>query len=126
MKTQANIILEGLKQFYGSDTYYEIPLIKTRYTCGIKYLAENANCYWLVSDASLMAKTLMTKTEFVTIDFKRLSRKKQDYTGHEAQLIYTDGNENVLECHGYSVSDFPLDELRLFFVNNMLMLPSEY
>lgn len=64
--------------------------------------------------------------EFVTIDFKKLSIEEQDITGYEAQIIYTDGNGNILEKHGYRVTDFPLDELRLFFVNDTLMLPSEY
>ena len=51
---------------------------------------------------------------------------KQDITGYEAEIIYTDGNDNILEKHGYRATDFPLDELRLFFVNDTLMLPSEY
>lgn len=63
---------------------------------------------------------------FVTIDFKRLPEDEQDVTGYEAEIIYTDGNDTVLEKHGYRVTDFPLDELRLFFVNDTLMLPSEY
>jgi hypothetical protein len=31
-----------------------------------------------------------------------------------------------LEKHGYLATDFPLDELRLFFVDGTLMLPGEY
>lgn len=68
----------------------------------------------------------MNRSKFITIDFKRLSEDKQDFTGYEAEIIYTDGNDNILEKHGYRATDFPLDELRLFFVNNTLMLPSEY
>ena len=68
----------------------------------------------------------MKRSEFVTIDLKRFSEEKQDYTGYEAEIIYTDGNDNILEKQGYRVTDFPLDELRLFFVNDTLMLPSEY
>ncbi|WP_346210695.1 DUF6876 family protein, partial [Gelidibacter algens] len=37
-----------------------------------------------------------------------------------------DGNDTVLEKQGYRATDFPLDELRLFFVNDTLMLPGEY
>ncbi|WP_394343968.1 DUF6876 family protein [Subsaximicrobium wynnwilliamsii] len=40
--------------------------------------------------------------------------------------MYSDGNNTVLEKHGYLVTDFPLDELRLYFVDDTLMLPSEY
>lgn len=89
-------------------------------------MAKVAECFWLITDTSVVAKSLMNRSEFVTIDFKRLSEEKQDFTGYEAEIIYSDGNDNILEKQGYRTSDFPLDELRLFFVNDTLMLPSEY
>ena len=39
---------------------------------------------------------------------------------------YDDGNGTVLETHKYRATDFPLDELRLYFIDNTLLLPSEY
>lgn len=126
MKAQVNEILEGLQHFNGSETIYQIPLIRTRYTNGLKYLANAANCYWLITDTSIIAKSLMDKSYFITIDFKRLPAKKQDYSGNEAEITYSDGDGTILEKHGYRITDFPLDELRLFFVDNTLMLPSEY
>ncbi len=106
--------------------FYQIPLLRTRFTDGLKYLANVADCFWLITDTSVIAKSLMNRSEFVTIDFKRLPEDEQDVTGYEAEIIYTDGNDNILEKHGYRATDFPLDELRLFFVNDTLMLPSEY
>ena len=126
MKAQVNEILEGLQHFHGSETIFQIPLTRTRYTNGIKYLASVADCYWLITDASVIAKNLMDKSYFITIDFKRLSLEEQDAMGHEAVIIYSDGNDNVLEKQKYNFTDFPLDELRLFFVDNTLMLPNEY
>ena len=104
--------------------FYQIPLLRTRFTDGLKYLANVADCFWLITDTSVIAKSLMNRSEF--IDFKRLSEEKQDFTGYEAEIIYTDGNDTVLEKQGYLSTDFPLDELRLFFVNDTLMLPNEY
>ena len=126
MKAQVNEIKEGLQHFHGTEMFYQIPLLRTRFTDGLKYLANAADCFWLITDTSVIAKSLMNRSEFITIDFKRLSEEKQDFTGYEAEIIYTDGNDNILEKHGYRVTDFPLDELRLFFVNDTLMLPSEY
>jgi hypothetical protein len=126
MKAQVYEIKEGLQHFHGTEMFYSIPLLQTRFTDGLKYLSEVAECFWLITDTSVIAKNLMNRSEFVTIDFRRLSKEKQDYTGFEAEIIYTDGNDNILEKHGYRVADFPLDELRLFFVNNTLILPSEY
>ncbi len=119
-------IKESLQHFNGTEMFYKIPLIGTRFTDGLKYLADVAECFWLITDTSVIAKSLMNRSEFVTIDFKRLPKEKQDFTGYEAEIIYTDGNDNLLEKHGYRVTDFPLDELRLFFVNDTLMLPNEY
>ena len=126
MKAQVNEIKEGLQHFHGTEMFYQIPLLRTRFTDGLKYLANAADCFWLITDTSVIAKSLMNRSEFITIDFKRLSEDKQDITGYEAEIIYTDGNDNILEKHGYRATDFPLDELRLFFVNDTLMLPSEY
>ena len=126
MKAQVNEIKEWLQQFHGTEMFYQIPLLRTRFTDGLKYLANAADCFWLITDTSVIAKSLMNRSEFITIDFKRLPEDKQDFTGYEAEIIYSDGNDNILEKHGYRATDFPLDELRLFFVNDTLMLPSEY
>ncbi|MBJ7881584.1 DUF6876 family protein [Gelidibacter salicanalis] len=126
MKAQVNEIKEGLQHFHGTETFYQIPLIRTRFTDGLKYLANVADCFWLITDTSVIVKSLIPRSEFISIDFKRLSKEKQDIMGYEAEITYTDGNDHILETQGYRATDFPLDELRLFFVNDTLMLPSEY
>ena len=126
MTTHIKDILGGLQHFQGSEMLYHIPLTGTRYTEGIKYLAKVAECYWMITDASIMAKSLRKLSSFITIDFKRLSKEKQVNTGYEAEIIYGDGNDHILQYHRYRVTDFPLDKIRLFYANNTLMLPSEY
>ena len=126
MKAQVHEIKEGLQHFHGSEMFYQIPLIRTRFTNGLKYLANVAECFWLITDVSVIAKSLLNRSHFITIDFKRLSEEEQDYTGYEAEIIYSDGNGNIFEIHRYNFTDFPLDELRLYFVDNTLMLTSEY
>ncbi len=126
MKAQVNEIKEGLQHFHGSEMFYQIPLIRTRFTNGLKYLANVAECFWLITDVSVIAKSLLNRSHFITIDFKRLSEEEQDYKGYEAEIIYSDGNGNIFEIHRYNFTDFPLDELRLYFVDNTLMLTSEY
>ncbi|WP_445956812.1 DUF6876 family protein [Yeosuana sp.] len=126
MKTQVNKIKAELQYFIGTETFYKIPLIGTKFTDGIKYLADNAECFWLVTDVSVIAKSLMSKSYFVTVDFKRLSEKEREERQCEALINYSDGNGHIFETHRYHVTDFPLDELRLFFIDGTLMLPSEY
>ena len=126
MKAQVNEIKERLQYFNGTEMFYQIPLLKTRFTDGLKYLAEVAECFWLITDTSVIAKSLMNRSEFITIDFKKLCEEERESKGFDAIITYSDGNDTILEKQGYRATDFPLDELRLFFVNDILMLPSEY
>ena len=126
MNTQVNKIKAELQHFIGSEMFFRIPLIGTRFTDGLKYLADEAKCFWLITDASVIAKSLSNRSHFITIDFRRLSKMEQFEMQCEAIIKYSDGNDTVLETHRYNVTDFPLDELRLYFVNDTLMLPSEY
>ncbi len=126
MKVQVNEIKENLQYFTGTEMFYQIPLLRTRFTDGLKYLSEVAECFWLITDTSVIAKSLMNRSEFITIDFKKLSEQERETKGFDAEIIYSDGNDTILEKQGYRATDFPLDELRLFFVNDTLMLPSEY
>ena len=126
MNDKVNKIKEELQHFSGTEMFFLIPTAKCRFTDGLKYLAEVGKCYWLITDTSLFANSLIDKSYFITIDFKRLSDENQIKEGCEAVIIYSDGNDNILKKQKYYSTDFPLDELRLFFVDNTLMLPSEY
>ncbi|RDY57936.1 DUF6876 family protein [Flagellimonas nanhaiensis] len=125
METIGNIT-ENLQHFHGSEVLYRIPLIRTQYTEGIQYLAEAADCFWLVTDTSVIARSLMGKSRFITVDFKKHDEKEKEKMGYAASITYTDGNGQIFETQGYHLTDFPLEKLRLFFVNGTLMLPSEY
>lgn len=126
MNDKVREITEGLQHFNGTEIFHQIPLTRTRFTDGLKYLSNVAECFWLITDTSIIAKSLKNKSYFITIDFKRLSEKERVEKGFEAIIVYSDGNDTILESHGYQFTDFPLDELRLFFVDDTLMLPSEY
>lgn len=126
MNNKANEIKAGLQRFCGSEMFYQLPLIQTRFTEGLEFLAKTAECFWLITDTSVIAKSLMNQSYFITIDFKRLSEQEREEQQCEAIITYGDGNGRILETHRYNVADFPLDKLRLYFVNDTLMLPSEY
>ncbi|MBP2831787.1 hypothetical protein J8281_06260 [Aquimarina sp. U1-2] len=126
MKEQVNEITERLQQFKPSTKLYKVPFLGSFMTEGIRFLATKEEYYEIFMDMSIVARKWTKVYQPVSIDFKRLSDNEQDFTGHEVEVIYRDGNHSFLEKHGYRETDFPLDELRLFFVNDTLMLPSEY
>ena len=117
---------ETLARYQATGCLYQLPICSTLYTDGIRYLAQNAKAYWLLTDASVMGKSLKEKSRFITVDFKRTPPTERKKTGHDATITYGDGNGKVLTRQHYHSTDFPLDELRLFFVDNTLLLPSEY
>ena len=55
-KAQVNEIKEGLAQFHGTEMFYQIPLLRTRFTDALKYLANVAYCFWLITDVSVMSQ----------------------------------------------------------------------
>ena len=126
MSAQSKQLLEQLQGFCGSTTCFKIPLVKARYTEGVKYLAEQAQCHWLITDTAVVCKSLKNKSTFIVILFKRNSTSVQERTHKEAKITYANGNGIILYEQEYEFTDFPLDELRLFFVDDMLMLPNEY
>ena len=126
MNFKSKQLIDQLQGFCGSTTCFKIPLVKARYTEGVKYLAEQAQCHWLVTDTAVVCKSLKNKSNFIVILFKRNSTSVQERTRKEAKITYADGNGIILLEQEYEYTDFPLVELRLFFVDDMLMLPNEY
>ena len=126
MNFKTRQLKQRIQHFNGSLILYQIPLIRTKFTEGIKYLAQAGECYWLVTDTSVIAKSLRDKSRFISIDFRKFNEKEKDIMGYGAKIDYSDGNGLLYETHKYHLTDFPLDEIRLFFVDDTLMLPSEY
>ena len=126
MNDKVNKIKAELQHFKKSKTVYKIPFLGALVTERIRYLSTSEEYFELFMDMCVIGRKLISKSSPVLINFKRLSKEKQIYTGCEVEIIYTDENDNILEKQEYRETDFPLDELRLFFVNDTLMLPSEY
>lgn len=126
MSDKVNEIKNALQHFNGTEMFYSMPIAKSKFTDGLKYLTEVAQCFWLITDACVIGNSLKDKSYFITIDFKRLPEEEQHQQQCEAVIIYSDGNDNILKTQKYVSTDFPLDKLRLFYVDNTLMLPSEY
>jgi len=126
MNSQNKHLIEQLQGFCGSTTCYKIPLVKTHYTEGIKYLADHVQCHWLITDTAVVCKSLRNKSSFILVLFKRYSKRVQEQTHKEAKITYANGKGTILFEQEYEYTDFPLDELRLFYTDDRLMLPNEY
>ena len=126
MENNTKNLAQNLEQFCGSEVVYNLPLFNYKYTEGVHYLAEQAACYWMLTDIAAVVRRLRAKHGFIVALFKRYNEAEQQRTHHEAVISYGDGNGITLFEQQYTITDFPLDELRLFFVDDTLMLPNEY
>jgi hypothetical protein len=112
-----------LHQFTGTETYYYQPLFpKYRYTDGVKYLAEQASAYWLLTDILAMQPHLHRNPRLQDFQVWTLT-VAADQT---ALLTCDDGDGTIAYRQQYGYTDFPLPEVKLYVCNRVLMLTSEY
>lgn len=110
-----------LAQFTGTEYWYRHALARNvLYTDGVKYVAENAGAYWLVDRIALaQAEPKIARTPFQlwVLDVAADQR---------AALRCEDGNGEEVARQEIPFTDFPLAQIRFFYTNNVLHLPSEY
>ena len=118
-----NEILNALPNFYGTEAYYRYsPQFRNfLLTDGAKYLAESADAYWLVD---LFASHLPSyQAEGFAVLYLKVN-------GGKATAQIEDGNGKVLKKQKIEYTDFPLDQIVLYCVqqddNFVILLPSEY
>ena len=117
---QATQLLKNLAQFSGTQTYYKHPLFsKFRYTDGVRYLAINAECYWLLEFIfGHQSNAKIRKTPF------QVWKLVKD--GDKATITIEDGNDNLVKTFKLNYTSFPLEEYTLWMIDGVLLLLSEY
>lgn len=124
-QTQEKITLtkESLMDFCGTEVWYKHPIFKKyTYTEGVQYVAEQGGAYWLLEKifACQMCVAKLAHQPFVVWELKKNKLEEG------AILTCTDGNENYLYHENIIVTDFPLDEIKFYLTDDVLLLPSEY
>ena len=110
-------MLSHINSFIGTENYYK-HWLGIQYTDGVKYVAEEANAYWLI-DAIASYQSKLKHEPFQTWTLK--GNHDKSWT-----LSATDGNENLLVKQEIEFSDFPLNKIDLYLSDKILMLTSEY
>ena len=110
----------NLEQFYGTENYYANWLLKYRYTDGVHYFIKQTDAFWFLEEINIIYVQLQNqgKAEFLSI--KAISN------GKKADIIVSDGNNNLLKKKHISLTDLPEGEWKFFLTNNILLLPTEY
>jgi len=123
MKTeqeQSEIISE-LKNNYGTENYYKIPLSEMVYTDGINDLINKCKCYWLISDTAIyLSQNPNINKEFLILSIKVNENNTAEITLKE------DSNEPNLYYKKIEYTDFALKEYEFYIINEVMLLKSEY
>jgi hypothetical protein len=110
---------EGMPQFIGTTEWYRHSLNKqVIYTEGAQFVAETGGAYWLLDEIAIAQFIQKVKREPFQTWILRV-------TGESATLVCDDGNGNVVLRKHIQFTDFPLDEITLWFESGVIMLPSE-
>lgn len=111
-----------LAQFSGTEYWYRHSLNRNiTYTDGARYVAQAGGAYWLLDELAL---TQLGEPAVAALPFQvwKLTVKED----HTATLTCEDGNDNQVYAKQIAFTDFPLDEITLWFTDSVILLPSEY
>ena len=111
-----------LRQFTGSEHWYRHGLVRdVLFTDGAKHVADAGGAYWLLDEIAL-AQRYDKRVAGEEFQLWKLT-VKADRT---ATLTCNDGNDNIVFTKQIEFTDFPLDEISLYYTDKTIMLPSEY
>ena len=91
------------------------------FTDGAKYVADEAGAYWLLD-----AIAICQRYERRVSDEKFQVWKLKVSADRTALLTCHGGNGNIVYTQQIAFTDFPLDEIKLYFTDSTILLPSEY
>jgi len=110
-----------LTEFTGTERYYRISR-RHLLTDGTKYLAEQAECFWLMDAIASHLVEIGTADWFVAV--------KITVQNSAALMVYSDGNGNEHARQEIPYTDFPVARQVIYASWDgehwVLMLPSEY
>jgi len=109
--------------FTGTGTWWRNPMFpRFTYTDGVKYVADTGGAYWLID--AIFSHQIDPKARAEEFQFWELKRRRP---GEGATLAMTDGNsETPIVRQVIEFTDFPLESIRFYFKDRVLLLPSEY
>jgi len=101
--------LKHLNQFSGTENYYHMGQFMPNfcYTDGVKYLAENADCYWLLQAIASHQLKAMKDPQLARMQFWTL----KPFGDNRAVLTCERDKDDVVIQQVIQFTDFPFDTL---------------
>lgn len=119
-------MLENLKNFTGTSTWYKTIIPSILYTEGAKYVADECGAYWLLDDIAIYQMEPVVKQEEFQV--WTLTVDLEDST---AELTCGDGGKKgkpskTVFSRKINFTTFPVQKMVLWYTDNVILLPSEY
>ncbi|MFT3908331.1 MAG: hypothetical protein QM737_02810 [Ferruginibacter sp.] len=108
---------DTLKQHTSTDNYYE-HLFGCVFTDGVRALATEYECYWLLDVIVSYQPSLKHE------DFQVWTLQK--HGDSSCTVTATDGNDNILKQQRVPYTDFKADTCIVWVESTVLLLPSEH
>ena len=119
-ETKKTLNEADLANFTGTEQWYK-HWLGPLYTDGVKYVADQAGAYWLIDEIVLAQHSKKVRNEA----FQHWVLKV-DLEHKRGTLTADDGNDNVIFSKVIEYTDFCLSQIRFYFTDNVILLPSEY
>lgn len=111
-----------LGQFYGTEKWFRHNFYRNiLHTEGVQYLADHTNSFWLIDEIAGIYSKYYNENNYFQVFKLEVNLEKQT-----AVLTVTNGNEEPVTTKKIKYTDFPLDEIVLWCVDHVIMLPTEY
>ena len=121
MTKTAKLSENDLRQFTGTENWYRHGINRNvTFTDGAKYVADEGGAYWLL-DAIAICQRYEKAVAAEPFQVWKLA-VRPDRT---ATLTCEDGNYKTVYTQQIEFTDFPAEEITLWFSDNVIYLPSE-
>jgi len=108
---------DQLKEYTGTEKYYKY-LFGILITDGVKALCERFECWWFLDIVCSYQPDLKLE------EFQVWSLGVNE--DNSAVIICTDGNDKLLKTQEIPYTDFKATEATFWYVEGIVLLPSEY
>lgn len=118
-------LLSNLAHYTSTTQYFKHWLNRFVYTDEVQYLAKEAQAYWLL-DVIASHQTPKLLADPMLKDFQIWKLKLTKHEPHkEVDVICERDTDDIVLTQHIDYTDFPLDAIKLYLENGVLMLPSE-
>ena len=116
---QKQQFLSELQQFHCTTQYYQHPFYIV-FTDGVKFVADKCGAFWLLDlISSWQSDPKVAKESFQV--FKLKVNPDQS-----ARVTIEDGNDNIIAYQDIEYTDFPIEEMIIWCIDHVVLLPGEY